>query len=107
MSDFYTPPVGAFIHFDMPGCGYGIVVARGRTLNEEGGMVMETHILWEDNQWSSIDDLKIPHGDPFWRLVLPQLPASTLVHARNLWRHLMLERKRHDECDGCPELGLQ
>jgi hypothetical protein len=107
MSDFYTPYVGAFIHFDMPGCGYGIVVGRERVINEEGSAVIETHILWEGNQWSSIEDLKIPHGDPFWRVVLPQLPASTLMYARNVWRNLVLERKRRDdECDGCPELRL-
>lgn len=105
----YRPPVGAFLYFDMPYCGYGIVVGRERVVNEEGGPVVVTHILWEGNQWSSIEDLEIPHGgDPFWRVILPQLPASTVMYARKVWKSLMIEREQQrDECEGCPEPLLQ
>jgi len=108
MAGFYTLPVGSFVHFDMPYCGYGVVVDLERSLNDEGQPILVTHILWEGNQWSEINDLKIPLGDPLWRVVLAQLPRSTVMAGRVLWKQLMLDRGRRDKCERCSGLsGLQ
>ena len=96
----YILPVGAYIHVDLPYCGYGLVVDVETVLDENGRPYPITHILWEDLTISSAANLRIPHRDTFWRIVAARVPDGTLEAARRLWRVLVRERVEH----GNPEI---
>lgn len=88
----YILPVGAYIHVDLPYCGYGLVVDVENVLDENGRPCSITRILWEDLTISSAANLRIPCRDTFWRIVTARVPDSTLEAARRLWRTLVHER---------------
>lgn len=85
-TEYYTLHPGQFVHFDMPGCGYGVVVGITREPDEAGQLHRITHMLWMCGSWSEIEDLYIPHGDPCWRVVLPELSPMQFSEAKRVWR---------------------